>query len=56
MCLQTAVANLYRIFEDTVRRFGERIAVEVQRKDGLDRFTYRDLHALASDREKAMEV
>lgn len=33
-----------------MRRFGDRIAVEVQRKDRLDRFSYRDLHALASER------
>jgi long-chain acyl-CoA synthetase len=44
------VANLYRIFEDTVQRFGDRTAVEVQRKDALDRYTYRDLHRLALDR------
>jgi len=44
------LANLYRIFEETVGRFGERTAVEVQRKDGLDRFSYRDLHELATQR------
>lgn len=44
------MTNLYRIFEDTVRRFGDRTAVEVQRKEALDRYSYRDLHALALDR------
>lgn len=44
------MANLYRIFEDTVGRFGDRTAVEVQRTETLDRYTYRDLHALALDR------
>ena len=44
------VANLYRIFEETVRRFGDRTAVEVQRKDTIDRYTYRDLQELTADR------
>lgn len=44
------VPTLYSVFEETVRRFGDRVAVEVQRKDALDRFTYADLHALARDR------
>jgi long-chain acyl-CoA synthetase len=49
VCLRP-VPTLFSVFEDTVRRLGDRVAVEVQRKDGLDRFTYRDLHALALDR------
>ena len=44
------MANLYRIFEDTVRHFGDRTAVEVQRKDAVDRYTYRDLQELTADR------
>ena len=44
------MANLYRIFEDTVRQFGDRTAVEVQRKDSVDRYTYRDLQELTADR------
>ena len=44
------VPTLFSVFEETVRRFGSRVAVEVQRKDALDRFTYDDLHALALDR------
>ncbi len=44
------VANLYRIFEETVRRFGDRTAVEVQRKDTIDRYTYRALQELTADR------
>jgi long-chain acyl-CoA synthetase len=42
--------TLFDLFEATVERCGARVAVEVQRKDGLDRFTYRRLHALALDR------
>ncbi|MGE0461986.1 MAG: AMP-binding protein [Vicinamibacterales bacterium] len=42
--------TLFSVFEETVRHFGSRVAVEVQRKDALDRFTYDDLHALALDR------
>ena len=45
-----SVSTLFSVFEDTVRRMGDRVAVEVQRKDGLDRFTYRDLHALVLNR------
>ena len=44
------MANLYRIFEDTVRHFGDRTAVEVQREDSVDRYTYRDLQELTADR------
>ena len=44
------MANLYRIFEETVRGFGGRTAVEVQRKDGIDRYSYHDLHRLTLDR------
>lgn len=44
------MANLYRIFEDTVRQFADRTAVEVQRADALDRFTYAALHELSLDR------
>ena len=44
------VANLYRIFEETVRRFGDRTAVEVQRKDTIDRYSYRALQELTADR------
>jgi acyl-CoA synthetase (AMP-forming)/AMP-acid ligase II len=44
------VSNLVTVFEETVQRFGDRIAVEVQRKDALDRFTYTELHRLALDR------
>jgi long-chain acyl-CoA synthetase len=44
------LATLYRIFEDTVGRFGERTAVEVQRTNAIDRYTYTDLHRLALHR------
>jgi long-chain acyl-CoA synthetase len=42
--------SLFAVFESTVERFGDRVAVEVQRKDGLDRYTYSELHRLALDR------
>lgn len=42
--------TLFTVFEDTVHRHGTRTAVEVQRKDGLDRFSYTDLHRLTLDR------
>ncbi|MCC7177298.1 MAG: AMP-binding protein [Acidobacteria bacterium] len=48
--------TLFSVFEDTVRRFGTRVAVEVQRKDALDRFTYDDLHALALDRAACLDA
>lgn len=50
------MANLITIFEETVRRFGDRVAVEVQRKDALDRFTYRDLDALRRDRLRQLQA
>lgn len=40
--------NLWTIFAETVARFGERTAVEVQRPDRVDTFTYRQLHDMAS--------
>jgi len=43
-----AQPNLWTVFSDTVARFGERTAVEIQRGDRLDRFTYRQLSDLAS--------
>jgi long-chain acyl-CoA synthetase len=50
------LANLYRIFEETVGRFGARTAVEVQRKDGIDRYSYHDLHQLALDRAARLKA
>jgi long-chain acyl-CoA synthetase len=49
------VPTLFTVFEDTVRHHGSRTAVEVQRKDGLDRFSYADLHRLALDRARWLE-
>ena len=51
-----SVSTLFSMFEDTVRRVGDRVAVEVQRKDGLDRFTYRDLHALVLNRAARLKA
>jgi long-chain acyl-CoA synthetase len=51
-----SVSTLFNVFEDTVRRVGDRMAVEVQRKDGLDRFTYRDLHALVLNRAARLKA
>jgi long-chain acyl-CoA synthetase len=50
------MANLITIFEETVRRDGDRVAVEVQRKDALDRLTYRDLDALRLDRLRQLQA
>jgi long-chain acyl-CoA synthetase len=38
------------MFEGVTTRFGERTAVEVLRRDGLDRYSYRDLQAMALER------
>ena len=35
------------MFADTVARFGKRTAIEIQRPDRVDRFTYQQLHDLA---------
>ncbi|HET9704579.1 MAG TPA: AMP-binding protein [Vicinamibacterales bacterium] len=43
-------SNLWTVFADTVSRFGERTAVEIQRSDSVDRFTYRQLGDMASAR------
>ncbi|MEW6323016.1 MAG: AMP-binding protein [Acidobacteriota bacterium] len=42
--------TLWHIFEQAATRHAERTAVEVQRKNGLQGHTYRDLRALAEDR------
>lgn len=40
--------NLWAVFAETVARFGDKTAVEIQRPDRLDAFTYRQLHDMAS--------
>lgn len=40
--------NLWTVFAEAVARFGDKTAVEIQRPDRLDRFTYRQLHDMAS--------
>ncbi|MBY0492767.1 MAG: AMP-binding protein [Cyanobacteria bacterium] len=40
--------NFWIVFAETVSRFGDRTAVEIQRADRVDRFTYRQLHDMAS--------
>ena len=40
--------NVWSVFAETVARFGDKTAVEVQRPDRVDRFTYRQLHDMAS--------
>ncbi|HYE87172.1 MAG TPA: AMP-binding protein [Vicinamibacterales bacterium] len=40
--------NLWTVFAETAARFGDKIAVEVQRRDRVDAFTYRQLHDMAS--------
>lgn len=40
--------NLWAVFAETVSRVGEKTAVEIQRPDRVDSFTYRRLHDMAS--------
>jgi long-chain acyl-CoA synthetase len=40
--------NLWTVFAETVARFGDRTAVEVQRPERVDRFSYRELHDMAT--------
>lgn len=42
-----APQTLWSMFADTVARFGKRTAIEIQRPDRVDGFTYRQLHDLA---------
>ena len=44
-----AQPNLWTVFAATVTRFGDRTAVEIQRHDRVDAFTYRQLHDMASE-------
>jgi long-chain acyl-CoA synthetase len=41
------VANFWDVFAEAVRRFPDNVAVEVQRKDRLERVTYRELQGMA---------
>jgi long-chain acyl-CoA synthetase len=41
-------ANLWTVFAGTVARFGEQTAVEIQRANRVDRFSYRQLHDMAT--------
>src|SRR5215203_2046123 len=41
-------SNFWSVFAETVSRFGEKTAVEIQRADRIDRFTYRQLNDMAS--------
>ncbi len=43
-------ANFWDLFADTAARFGDRAAIEIQRTDRLDRFTYRELNTMAGAR------
>ena len=40
--------NLWTVFAETVARFGDKTAVEIQRATRVDRFTYRQLSDMAS--------
>ena len=42
-----APQTVWSVFERTVLRFGKRVAIEVQRPDRVDRFTYQQLYELA---------
>ena len=44
------MSTLWDAFEATATRFGDRTAVEVQRRDTVDRFTYAQLRDLALER------
>jgi long-chain acyl-CoA synthetase len=44
------VPGVWEVFEGAVARFGALTAVEIQRRDTVDRFTYKDLHANAIER------
>ena len=41
-------SNIWSVFAGTVSRFGDRTAVEIQRSDRVDGFTYRQIHDMAS--------
>jgi long-chain acyl-CoA synthetase len=45
-----AQSDLWQMFADTVARAGERTAVEIQRADGVEAFSYRQLHDMAGAR------
>ena len=40
-------SNVWAVFAEAVSRFGDKTAVEIQRADRVDRFTYRQLHDMA---------
>ncbi len=40
--------NFFELFAQTVARFGERLAVEVQRKDAVESFSYRELDRMSA--------
>ncbi|MGE0862356.1 MAG: AMP-binding protein [Vicinamibacterales bacterium] len=42
-----APQTVWTVFAATVAKFGKRVAIEVQRPDRVDRFTYQQLHDLA---------
>jgi long-chain acyl-CoA synthetase len=42
--------NFWQVFDDLATRFADRVAVEVQRRDGLERRSYGELRALAVSR------
>jgi long-chain acyl-CoA synthetase len=41
-------SNLWTVFAGAVAKFGDKTAVEIQRTDRVDSFTYRQLHDMAS--------
>lgn len=40
--------NFFELFAQTVARFGERLAVEVERKDAVESFSYRELDRMSA--------
>ncbi len=44
------MSSFWGVFDDVATRFGDRTAVELQRREGVERYTYRDLHSMALER------
>ena len=47
--------SFWDIFDATAQRFGDRVAVEVQRRDTIERWTYRQLRELALARAASLD-
>ncbi len=45
--MKSPIRNFYEQFEATAARFPDRPAVEVQRRESVERFTYAELRSMA---------